>query len=208
MRTTCSTNGPRTCGGKTTCNLRQRFADFVARCVNWFRSRFTRRASLWALAACLALGSAATHAPAQDPDGLTAMLVTMKVVPLADGHERLVHAREVRPGEVFHYVATYRNAFVAGIRDLQPVLPIPAGMHYVPGSATPQPTHASLDGRVFSPIPLTRLVKLADGSVREQVVPASEYRALRWSLGDLAAGATTNVTARARLLTPVAQAAK
>ena len=200
MRTTCSTNGPRNCEGKTNCNLRQRFSDFVARCVNWFRSRFTRRASLWALAAWLALGAGAGHALAQDQSGLTAMLVTMKVVPLADGKERLVHAVEVRPGEVVQYVATYRNAFAAGIRDLQPALPIPTGMQFVPRSATPQPTHASLDGRVFEPIPLTRLVKLADGSVRTQAVPASEYRALRWSLGDLAAGASTNVTARARLL--------
>ena len=174
--------------------------------MNWFRSCFTRRAQLWALAAWLALGATAGHALAQDQNGLTAMLVTMKVVPLADGKERLVHAVEVRPGEVVHYVATYRNAFAAGIRDLQPVLPVPAGMQFVPGSATPPPTHASLDGRVFEPIPLKRLVKLADGSMREEIVPASEYRALRWSLGDLAGGASTNVTARARLLMPNTQA--
>jgi hypothetical protein len=205
MRTTCSNNGPRKCGGITTSNLRQRFAASVSRCVNWVRSCFTRRASLWALAAWLALGATVGHALAQDQSGLTAMLGTMKVVPLADGKERLVHAVEVRPGEVVHYVATYRNAFAAGIRDLQPALPIPTGMQYIPGSATPQPTHASLDGRVFEPIPLTRLVKLADGSLRTQAVPAAEYRALRWSLGDLAAGASTNVTARARLLLPNTQ---
>ncbi|MEQ2007618.1 MAG: hypothetical protein ABMA26_12540 [Limisphaerales bacterium] len=208
MRTTCSTNGPRNCEGKTNCNLRQRFAASVSRCVNWFRSCFTRRTQVWALAAWLALGAGAGHVPAQDRNGLTAMLVTMKVVPLADGQERLVHAREVRPGETLHYVATYRNAFASGIRELQPVLPIPAGMQYVAGSATPQPTHASLDGRVFAPLPLKRLVKLADGSTREELVPAAEYRALRWSLGDLAAGASTNVTARARLLLPGETAAK
>lgn len=208
MRTTCSTNGPRNCEGKTNCNLRQRFADFVARCVNWFRSRFTRRTQLWALAAWLALGSTGDHALAQDQSGLTAMLLTMKVVPLADGQERLVHAREARPGETLHYVATYRSALASGVRDLQPVLPIPVGMHYVSGSATPQPTHASLDGRVFARLPLKRLVKLLDGSMREELVPAAEYRALRWSLGDLAAGASTNVTARARLLLPGETVAK
>jgi hypothetical protein len=206
MRTTCSTNGPRNCEGKTTCNLRQRVANFVARCYHWLSSLFKRRTSLWVLAAWLALGTAANHAFAQDQAGLTATLVTMKVVPLADGKERLVHAVEIRPGEVVHYVATYRNAFAAGIRDLQPVLPIPAGMQYVPGSATPQPAHASLDGRVFELVPLKRPVKLADGSMREEIVPASEYRALRWSLGDLASGASTNITARARLLMPNTQA--
>ncbi len=208
MRTTCSTNGPCNREGKTNCHLRQRVADFFARCVHWLRSLFQRRASLWALAAWLALGAAASPAPAQSADGLTATLITMKVEPLPDGKERLVHSREVRPGEVVHYVATYRNAFASSIRDLQPTLPIPAGMQFVAGSATPQPTHASLDGRTFEPIPLKRLVKLADGSVREQVVPAAEYRALRWSLGDLAGGASANVTARARLLLPSEQAAK
>jgi hypothetical protein len=44
-----------------------------------------------------------------------------------------------------------------------------------------------------------RPVKQPDGTVIQQPVPWSEYRALRWSVGDLDAGKSVTVSARARL---------
>jgi hypothetical protein len=52
-------------------------------------------------------------------------------------------------------------------------------------------------------MPLTRMVKQADGSTRKEPVPLSDYRALRWEIGTLAAGATTAVSLRVRIDAPV-----
>jgi len=48
-------------------------------------------------------------------------------------------------------------------------------------------------------VPLTRQVRAADGQLKTVNVPLSEYRALRWSLGVLAAGASRDVVLRARV---------
>jgi len=66
-------------------------------------------------------------------------------------------------------------------------------------SAKPVPVQASIDGSLFYPVPLTRQVRAADGQLKTVNVPLSEYRALRWSLGALAAGASREVVLRARV---------
>jgi len=45
-----------------------------------------------------------------------------------------------------------------------------------------------VDGITFAAFPLRRPVRQPDGTVIEQPIPWSEYRALRWSIGDLNAG--------------------
>ena len=55
------------------------------------------------------------------------------------------------------------------------------------------------DGKSFAPVPLTRRVKLAGGKTVVREVPAAEYRALRWSIGSLAANSTRTVGARMRV---------
>jgi hypothetical protein len=72
-------------------------------------------------------------------------------------------------------------------------------MHYLPDTARPAPAQASLDGRNFAPIPLKRKVTLPTGEVQEQEVPATEYRALRWNLGEMAPGTKTTLIARTRI---------
>ena len=153
---------------------------------------------LWMLAAWLAAGAA--FAQGQEP--LTSTLTSQRVITKANGKETLVPADKVRPGEVIQYTVAYQNNGSQKLGNIEATLPIPAWMKFLDGSAQPAPSHASLDGLTFDPVPLKRLVRLADCSVQEQVVPASEYRALRWSLGDLAPGASTNVAARARLDLP------
>ena len=58
---------------------------------------------------------------------------------------------------------------------------------------------ASLDGRSFAPVPLMRKERTADGREVVREVPPSEYRALRWSIGTLAAKESRAVAARARV---------
>ena len=126
-------------------------------------------------------------------------LKAQKVVRAADGNEVLQAAERAMPGEVIQYDATYKNHSANGIRNLVPTLPIPRGLEYIPDSAKPAPSKASVDGKVFEPLPLIRKVTLPSGETVEQPVPASEIRALRWEIGDLDAGAAAQISARARL---------
>lgn len=157
---------------------------------------------LWtlALAALLTgLWQGAVAATASDV-ALTAYRVV--TLPGADGQpvERLQPLTDVRPGETVEYQAVYRNGTGAPARDVHVTLPVPAGgLAYLPASAAPSTVTASTDGRAFAPLPLTRTVTLPDGKTARQEVPATEYRFLRWSLGDLPAGDTRTVRARMQL---------
>jgi len=147
--------------------------------------------------------SGADSPRAQNPNrDLAISLNARKVVKQADGKEQLLPADRAFPGEVIQYDALYLNQSGKPIRNVSPTLPIPNGMVFVPESAKPAPAEASLDGRKFESIPLKRRVALPNGEEQEQEVPPTQYRALRWHVGDMAAGAQTTVTARTKL-TPV-----
>lgn len=155
------------------------------------------------LGAGLILGGsswAAAPAAQNSKNDLAIALTARKVVKLADGKERLLPADRAFPGEVIQYDAQYVNQSAKPLNNVAPTLPIPTGMVLVPESASPSPAEASLDGRTFQPIPLTRKVRLPNGEEKEEVVPATEYRALRWHIGDMAAGTKTLVSARTRLV--------
>jgi len=72
------------------------------------------------------------------------------------------------------------------------------GMAYVAGSAAPAKVMASLDGKQYAPVPLTRTVD-RDGKHVTETVPVAEYRFLRWQLGELAPGRSATVSSRMRL---------
>ncbi len=139
-----------------------------------------------------------THAQSKEPVVIT--LTAQKVLPGSDGREILKAADRATPGEVIQYDALYRNQGQQNIRELEPTLPIPSGLEYLPDTAKPAPTKASLDGKTFATIPLMRQVTLPGGRVIERPVPHTEYRALRWSVGDLQAGGSATVSARAKLV--------
>ena len=134
-------------------------------------------------------------------EDLTINLVANRVERRADGSEWLQPAAKANPGDTIEYSAHYKNQSKGSISNLQPMLPIPYGMEYIPASAHPAPVAASLDGKSFATIPLKRNVKLTDGKIQEQEVPASEYRALKWSVKELAAGKSAILSARVRLTT-------
>lgn len=142
---------------------------------------------------------AASSAWCQEQPSVSVQLTAQRVLVTGQGKESLAPAETARPGEVIEYRILYRNNGKGAAGNLQGNLPIPAEMEYLPGSAVPAGVSASLDGRNFSRVPLKRKVRLADGSVAEREVPASEYRSLRWDLGDLAAGAAKTVKARVRI---------
>lgn len=110
-----------------------------------------------------------------------------------------VPATSARPGDVIEYRAGYQNTSAAPVRDLAATLPIPFGTAYLASSAAPSAATASLDGRVFAPMPLKRTVKTAQGE-RTVVVPLSQYRYVRWQIAQLAPGETRRLTARVRVI--------
>jgi len=156
------------------------------------------------LAIALAAG---TLLPAQAAEqALTVELSVQQVRPAPGapgtpaGAERLRDAPRARPGDLLEYRAELRNGGTAAVRDVVATLPIPAGgTVYVPGSEQPRGALASTDGRHFEAQPLRRWVMRADGTREQQLVPAHEYRALRWTVAQLAPGQQASVRARVRV---------
>ena len=144
----------------------------------------------------LALSGLAAPAYAGDP--LTATLDARRVVVAADGKETLVVADTAKPNDVIEYRTTYRNVSKATVRGVAATLPVPYGFAYVAGTAG-KTAQASVDGKTFAPLPLTRVVKLPDGRTRIEAVPVAEYRFLRWDLGNMPANTTNTVVARMRM---------
>lgn len=149
------------------------------------------------VAGAIALASAGALAQ-KAPAPLESRLVARKVV-VEGGRENLVDAREARPGDVIEYVATYRNTGTVAIRDLEATLPIPKDTEFVAGSSRPAGARASTDGQAFAAVPLKRKAKRADGREVDEPVPLADYRALRWSAGELGAGRSLAFTARVRV---------
>ena len=138
-----------------------------------------------------------------------AVTLTAHKVERENGREILRAAETARPGDLIEYHARYRNTTSGALREVAATLPVPAGLEYVAGTAAPNSVLASLDGRTFAPIPLTRRVRLADGREVTRTVPVSEYRYLRWPLGTLGARADRTVRARMRVVSePVAANAR
>ncbi len=163
---------------------------------------FFRKAALAAAIAWLA-GHAAVGV-AQQPD-VQVVLTQQKVRVGADGKEILEPAERAAPGDVIEYRATYTNRTKDTVRNLVATLPVPRETVYEASSARPAGVLAS-SGGTYGPVPLKRKVRGADGREVEREVPVAEYRSLQWNVGQLAAGASTTVSARMRLV-PVGAAA-
>ena len=132
-------------------------------------------------------------------EGDVTVALTAHRIMVSQGKEARLPAEQAKPGDVIEYRATYTNHGGTAVRDLQATLPVPAGLEYLPKTASPVKLLASLDGKSFAPTPLMRRVKLTNGKTELREVPASEYRALRWSVGMLGADAARTVVARMRV---------
>ena len=151
--------------------------------------------SLLAVAGLVTCGAAWSEATSDD---LKLDLKAFKVVKKGD-QETLVAAEKIKPKEVVEYQVRYVNTGEHMLKNIQATLPIPAALEYLPGTASPAGALASTDGKNFGVMPLKRFVKNADGTSKAVLISYSEYRALRWSLDELAVGKSTQVSARARL---------
>lgn len=129
------------------------------------------------------------------------VLVQFKVVKDGQGREQLIAADSVKPGDVLEYRATYTNRTGKAVTGLVANLPLPEGLEYLPKTAKPGPAlvKAAANNGQFAVEPLSRVV-----NGRAEPVPYSEYRALRWTLGQLPANGVTAVSARARVETVAA----
>ena len=136
---------------------------------------------------------------AQTKEDLKVLLTAKKVLIQADGKEILQEADRAKPGDIIEYTATYINQSKGPIRKLEPNLPVPEGMEYIPDSAKPKPAKASLDGKNFESIPIKSKAKGPDGQMAEKEVPPTKYKALRWYLPELARGEQAIVSARVRV---------
>ena len=157
---------------------------------SWFR------AAAALLAAMVAGGAHAQPAKAADP--IEVRLESRLVTKAADGKDAFASADRARPGDVVEYVATYRNTSRQAVSNLQATVPIPGDMEFIAGSAQPASANASTDGRAYAPLPLRRKVE-RNGVQAEELVPAGDYRYLRWTVPSLAPDATVRFTARARI---------
>lgn len=160
-----------------------------------FSTVFTLALALLVFSAQHAAAQGATEGGEQP---LVVELEQFKVVENDDGEEQLVEAENVRPGDVIEYRVTYRNRGTTEIADLIAVLPIPGETAYQANSAAPPgfPAEAATEDGEYGPEPLVRLVRQADGELREEPVPYAEYRSLRWAVGDLSPGHEIVVKAR------------
>jgi uncharacterized repeat protein (TIGR01451 family) len=144
-----------------------------------------------ALAACLSLTSWSE---------VKIALTASKIV-VVNGGEKKEPGDKAKPGDVIEYMAAYTNTDKQSVNQVQANLPVPSGMEYLPGTAVPANATATTDGIHFAPVPLKRSVKGADGKTKEELVPTSEYKSLRWDLGEIGAGATKSVKARMQVKT-------
>ncbi|MGJ7491357.1 hypothetical protein [Variovorax sp. ZT4R33] len=147
-----------------------------------------------------------TKPAAAAPSAIAVELQQHKVVKAADGKEQLLDAASVKPGDVLEYTATYTNKAGKPVSGLVADLPIPEGLEYLPRSAKPGATlvKAAVKDGEFAAEPLMR--KARDG--KAEPVPYSDYRALRWTLGQLPAGGVASVSARAKVEVVVPPAPK
>ena len=143
--------------------------------------------------AAMGLTSATAQKAAIEP--LQVKLVRSKIV-LEGGREATQSAAIAIPGDILEEVATYTNISKAPLKSVEATLPIPASTELVMSSIKPANAKASIDGKNFSKIPLTRKVRQANGVELEQPVPISEYRYLRWYPGELAPDKPMSFSAR------------
>ena len=141
-----------------------------------------------------AVGSGVGFAHALQP--VTTTLVVHRVVTQVGGRSTLAPASTAKPGDVLEYVAKFHNQGDTVVHGLIATLPLPVGTEFVPGSTHPTASLASVDGATFAPMPLQRIVKRPDGTSHAVLVPAREYRFLRWAPTNLAAHGELSVSAR------------
>jgi uncharacterized repeat protein (TIGR01451 family) len=132
---------------------------------------------------------------------IAVQLKQYKVVTDSKGQPKLVDASLVLPGDVVEYQVRYSNRSQAPIAVVA-TLPVPESVEYVKDSARAPGTighTVALKDNQFAPEPLLKTVSVSGGATVKQAVPYGEYRFVRWDLGNLAPGSSTDVSIRAQV---------
>jgi len=99
-----------------------------------------------------------------------------------------------RPGDVLHYTLTFTNVTPAPVRGVTLANPLPAGVHFVGGSARATREDARAEysadgGKTFSTQPVEEVV--VDGRTVTRPVAPERFTHVRWTVaGSVAPGAT------------------
>ena len=160
-----------------------------------------------ALLGAFLLFAAGAWAQTQPPRDVTVLLKGEKIILGTDGKEAREPATQAKPGDVIEYTATYSNKGRSAVKNVVATLPIPQDTDYQGASAKPGNAQAATADGQYRAMPLKRKVKQADGKEVEQDIPLTEYRNLRWQVGELAAGKEFVASTRVRIsTTPIAAA--
>lgn len=151
----------------------------------------------WALAQS---GASQSHQALAPHEVVAIKLEQFKVIKDASGRETLEDAKTVKPGDVVEYRATYTNRDARPVKGLLATLPIPIGMNYLPNTAQPGggKAEAATQTGEYAQEPLMRQVRV-NGKMQSEAVPYTQYRSLRWQIGQLSPGAEFVVSARTQV---------
>jgi hypothetical protein len=149
------------------------------------------------------VGAAAANAQSQavlqdSAAAQSALKVELKqfLVTQEAGKEVLKPADAVKPNDLIEYRAVYANQSARVVRDVTAELPIPVSLEYQASTARPRQTaQVTVDGNSYGTEPLMR--ELPGG--KKEPIPPSQYRRLRWTVGQIEPGARFEVSARARV---------
>lgn len=158
------------------------------------------------IASCVAVTLMLTisvRAEAASPEVVSVKLTQSKVV-VEKGKERLRKSDQVKPGDTIEYHAVYTNNGNKPVTGLVATLPLPIGLEYIPKSAKPS-THSAQASAVDGQYATEPLMRPAPQGGQETAVPYSEYRSLRWNVGELGAGKSFEIRARARIVSNAVQ---
>jgi len=138
----------------------------------------------------------------ENESGVVSELKAFRITVDIDEGEQATEVTEISPGDLIEYRLTYTNNLGNSISELKPVLPIPAGMQYVPDTANPSLHQASVStsGDNFGSLPLRRQVTLPSGLQTSEEVPQEEFRRLQWMVDTLGAGESVQLVARVRVI--------
>ena len=124
--------------------------------------------------------------------------------------ERLVPAKEVKPGDILEWVLKAKNNSDSPLKEVSLTIPIPPYTVYLAGTARPLRLDNgvtiaplfSYDGTHFARPPLTKVIKVEkDGRIITKVVivPPEQYTHVRWVVPSLAPSQMVKVGLRTKV---------
>ena len=135
------------------------------------------------LACCLPLQSAVAG-----ENILTGTVEAFRIIEDTDGNEAFVSAEKAHPKDVIEYRLTYRNTGENPIANVAIIDPIPAGVQYIPATATDKQVmraEYSIDqGANYHGWPVMRTVRAPDGKRIQVAATPDMITHIRWIVAD------------------------